>query len=102
MNANIKRTRAPLRQLWQRTRTPRIAALLLILSACSSVPSVPPTVPKQPPPASAMVDCNPATEPPDGTLQGLAYALDSTAWTLSTCRLAFKELRNWVNNEWSK
>lgn len=102
MNSSIYLIHALSLWLWRKTRTRLIALSMLILSACSSVPSAPLTVPKEPPPAAAMVDCNPATEPPDGTLQGLSFALDSTAWTLSTCRLAFKELRQWVNNTWSK
>lgn len=102
MNASVYLIHMLSRWLWQRTRKLAIVVCLLTLSGCLSAPSAPLTAPRMPPPAAAMVECNPATEPPDGTLAGVSFALDSTAWTLSACRLAFRELRGWVNQTWSK
>lgn len=93
---------ARLPRLWLLTVVLVVAVWLTLLSGCSAVPSQPVTVPKTPPPAGAMTDCNPATLPADGTLYELATALEQTAWTLSACRLGHKELRDWATKNWSQ
>ncbi|WP_444964415.1 Rz1-like lysis system protein LysC [Paraburkholderia youngii] len=102
MNSRTNRNRTASPWLWQLTGLLLIASSALLLTGCFSTPSIPATPIPQPPPAQAMVPCQLATRPDDPTLGAVAYALDSTAWTLSTCRAAHKQLTDWVTAHWSK
>lgn len=73
-----------------------LAGCLTALSACSTIPSTPPTVPR-PKPAASMVLPPPFPKPAGPTAANLAQALKDGSDSYSVCRERMSALIEWVN-----
>lgn len=79
-------------------RLPAIAACLMTLSGCSTMPLPVPTVPRQKP-ATAMVPCQPLPLLTDPTAAGLARWAMDTSERYGDCRANHQRLRDWIDGQ---
>lgn len=73
-----------------------IVVSALVLSACCSNPSVPPTVPR-PKPAASMLPCQPFPEPQSPSAADLVRSLMDGADAYGLCRQEKQALVEWIN-----
>lgn len=75
-----------------------IAASILTLSGCSTLPSVTTPQPIRQPPAAALVECQTPGPLTDPTLAGLLRKALELADALADCRARHDELRTWLGS----
>ena len=75
---------------------PVVAVCLTVLSACSSIPSTVPTVPR-PKPSEAMAETPAFPKPESPKAQDLARALQGGAEAYGACQADKKALIEWIN-----
>lgn len=79
-------------------KPPVIAACLMVLSACSTMPSTVPTVPR-PKPVAAMVACPPLPLLLGPTAANLARWIMDISESYADCRASHQRLVEWVGND---